>query len=243
MLPLIKSLENPTRVFAKKIYPMIFATQVFLGCARADEGQTVTRADVGFVDINKDKPQVTDICWMDLKIGEAAADTKRIEVSLYGQVAPKTVENFRDLCSNRLPYGYRGSSIFRVISSFSVQGGNIGQPEGALPSALGKYGKSAINDGSGFSQENFRILHDHPEAGVVSMMKDLKKNGLQDSRFFVTLSPKADWADGKYVAFGRVTSGMDTIQALQIVPVQPPSNYPLSPITIVDSGIKGEAGN
>lgn len=157
-----------------------------------------------------------------------------------GDVVPRTVQNFKQLCSNAPGFGYRGSSIFRVLSELSVQGGNIGQPADAPPSQLSRYGRAAIaeeaSDAKGFPQENFRILHDHPSAGVVSMMKDIK-TGLQDSRFFITLAPSASWADGKYVAFGRVTNGMDAVQALQIVPVQTPSNHPLSPISIADSGL------
>lgn len=86
-----------------------------------------------------------------------------------------------------------------------------------------------------FPAENFRILHSYKDAGIVSMMKDVK-TGLQDSRFFITLEPYASWADNKYVAFGKVLKGMDLIRGLAIIPVEPPSNYPKMSIKIVDSG-------
>lgn len=151
-----------------------------------------------------------------------------------GGVVPKTVSNFKALCKGEPGYGYKGSDIFRVISSFSIQGGNIGQPSDALPSQWAKFGKSA--DGEAFSAENFRIQHSFKDSGVVSMMKDMMNKGKQDSRFFVTVSPNAEWADDKYVAFGRVTKGMDLINAMQIVQVKAPTNYPLTRIQIVDSG-------
>ena len=69
------------------------------------------------------------------------------------------------------------------------------------------------------------------------MMKDIKNKNYQDSRFFITTSPYASWADEKYVAFGRVTKGMDFVRGLTILDVQPPSNFPISPVKIVDSGV------
>mmetsp|Transcript_28465 Transcript_28465/g.40536 ORF Transcript_28465/g.40536 Transcript_28465/m.40536 type:complete len:97 (-) Transcript_28465:1212-1502(-) len=80
------------------------------------------------------------------------------------------------------------------------------------------------------------------DAGVVSMMKELRpisgggKEWLQDSRFFVTLRPWAAWADQRYSAFGRVTRGLEVLETMQLLPVQPPANYPLMPVRIVDSG-------
>lgn len=125
-----------------------------------------------------------------------------------------------------------------------MQAGNVGCPANAPPSRVGRYGRVSqglqqdLGQGvNGFPPENFRILHGYREAGVVSMMKDNTNKGLQDSRFFVTLKPDASWADGKYVAFGRVSKGLELIQAMAVVPVEPPANYPLSRIRIVDCGV------
>ncbi|KAJ1441512.1 hypothetical protein B484DRAFT_442761 [Ochromonadaceae sp. CCMP2298] len=69
---------------------------------------------------------------MDLRIGDNI-EAKLVEISLFGTVAPKAATNFKSLCTNELGYGYKGSDIFRVISTFSLQGGSIGQPLGAQP--------------------------------------------------------------------------------------------------------------
>jgi hypothetical protein len=68
-------------------------------------------------------------------------------------------------------------------------GGNIGQPDGTLPSQLSRYGKAGNpypqrvgSSGMSFSPDNFRILHSYREAGVVSMMRDIGRKGLLDSR-------------------------------------------------------------
>ena len=202
------------------------------------------------IDLNTSEPVITDVCWMDIQIGDAENAVKeRIEIGLYGEVCPQTVNNFKLLCANEAsslvsdskPYGYKGSELFRVISKFSVQGGNLNigmkPSDYGVASKKGRYGKSAINDGKGFLPENYRILHSYKDAGVVSMMKDITNKNLQDSRFFITFEPYASWADDKYVAFGRVTKGMPFIQSLQIVPVQSPANYPLSNLRITDCGV------
>ena len=138
-----------------------------------------------------------------------------------GNECPAAVSNFKSLCMNEGGYGYTGSSIFRVISQFSVQGtalnenmrciqcvattaltdticlssvcftagGNIGQPDNTLPSQLSRYGRAgdpypsqANTRGRSFLPDNFRILHSYRDAGVVSMMRDITKKGLLDSR-------------------------------------------------------------
>lgn len=192
-----------------------------------------TTDDVGFINLNETEPVVTDVAYMDIQIGNL--EPKRIEIDLYGTVAPQTVSNFKDLClGTKDGIGYKGSEIFRVISSFSIQGGNIGSPSDSPRSRIGRYGKAASEP---FAPENFRILHDSPSGGVVSMMKDLTNKGKQDSRFFITTSPSASWADSKYSAFGKVSKGLDYIISMQVLPTVPPSNYPETPIKILNAGI------
>lgn len=82
----IRLLEKSTKMLAKHIFPMAITLVAFSGCVNAEEKTLVTRADVGFVDIDKDHPRVTDICWMDLRVGSADTDAKRIEISLYGNI-------------------------------------------------------------------------------------------------------------------------------------------------------------
>lgn len=186
------------------------------------------------VDLNASEPAVTDRCWLDVRVGEGAA--RRLELGLYGGVVPRTAANFRALSMNEGEggRGYRGSSFFRVISTFSAQGGNIGPADAR--SRAGRVGSAA--SGESFPPENFRIGHDYAGAGVLSMMREVggARLGLQDSRFFLTLSPLASWADGKYVAFGRVLEGAQLLQDLAALEMQPPANYPITPVAIVDSG-------
>ena len=190
----------------------------------------ITRADVGPINLNIEEPPITDVCWLDFQL-EGTDTPRRVEISLYGTVVPTTVSNFKALAKN----GYTGSEVFRIISEFSVQAGNIGISDDTPSSRRGRFGMAA--DNKPFAPENFRILHNVKDAGVVSMMKDNLNGGLQDSRFFITLKDDASWADDKYTAFGRVTKGMDFIQSLIAVPVDPPANYHQSSIKIVVSGV------
>ena len=207
------------------------ATAALAKAARAEE-QVLTRNDVGFINLNETMPEITDVCWLDISIGDTLPS--RVEISLFGGVTPKAAENFKALAQGKPGYGYKGSDIFRVVASFSVQGGNINWGD-VSQSQLGKEGKSAF--GVGFAAENFRILHSYKDAGVVSFMKDLKNKSLQDSRFFITTSPYASWADDRYCAFGYVSKGMDLVRGLSILPTTQPANYPNTRIRIVDSGV------
>lgn len=185
------------------------------------------------IDLNVKLPEITDVCWMDVSIDGKV--TERIEISLFGKQTPKTSANFKSLCNNENEIGYKGSSFFRVISKFSIQGGNIGAPDNSPLSKLGKYGISSFN--SSFPPENYSIKHDYKNAGVVSMMRDVMNKNQQDSRFFITLEDKASWADDKYVAFGIVTKGLDFIKNnIAVLPVVSPSNYPEKRVNIIASG-------
>jgi len=81
------------------------------------------------------------------------------------------------------------SIYLHIYLSCCNAGGNIGQPEDTLPSQLSKYGRAGnpfpqrvASRGVPFSPDNFRILHSYREAGVVSMMRDIGRKGLWDSR-------------------------------------------------------------
>ncbi|CAN6911124.1 unnamed protein product [Brassica oleracea] len=152
----------------------------------------------------------------------------RIVIGLYGTVVPKTVENFRALCtgekgksSSGKPLHYKGTPFHRIISGFVIQGGDIIHGDGK--------GSESIYGGT-FPDENFKIKHSH--AGVVAMANTgPDSNG---SQFFIT-TVKASWLEGEHVVFGKVIQGMDNVFAIE-GGAGTYSGKPRKKVVIADSG-------
>jgi peptidyl-prolyl cis-trans isomerase B (cyclophilin B) len=117
-----------------------------------------------------------------------------IEVELFDEDAPKTVENFRKLAGEGF---YEGVVFHRVIPDFMIQGGD--------PTGTG-------TGGPGYTFED--EFNDHKvERGALAMANaGPNTNG---SQFFIVTTPAAPWLDGKHTVFGRVTSGMDAVDSIE----------------------------
>jgi cyclophilin family peptidyl-prolyl cis-trans isomerase len=119
-----------------------------------------------------------------------------IEVELYDDDAPKTVENFRKLAGDGF---YDGIVFHRVIPDFMIQGGD--------PTGTGM-------GGPGYTFED--EFNDHKvERGALAMANaGPNTNG---SQFFIVTTPAAPWLDGKHTVFGRVIAGMEVVDAISEV--------------------------
>jgi peptidyl-prolyl cis-trans isomerase-like 1 len=120
-----------------------------------------------------------------------------IEIELFADKTPKTVENFVGLAEK----GYYNGVVFhRVIKKFMIQGGD--------PTGTGRGGASFW--GGKFEDEFVSELkHDIP--GMLSMANSgPNTNG---SQFFITLIA-TPWLDGKHTVFGKVINGMDVVYAI-----------------------------
>lgn len=184
-----------------------------------------------FSPVGEDDPVVT----MQTKMGD-------IVIRLFPEQAPKAVENF--ITHSKDGY-YDGLTFHRVISDFMIQGGD--------PNGNGSGGESIW--GGPFEDEfspelaNFR--------GALSMANSgPDTNG---SQFFIVQAKTVDeelieqmkqagfpeiiinkykevggtpWLDNKHTVFGQVIEGMDVVDKIASVEVNPTSSAPLQPVII-----------
>jgi peptidyl-prolyl cis-trans isomerase B (cyclophilin B) len=117
-----------------------------------------------------------------------------IELELFDEDAPKTVENFRKLADDGF---YDGVIFHRVIKDFMIQGGD--------PTGTG-------TGGPGYTFED--EFNDHKvERGALAMANaGPNTNG---SQFFIVTTGAAPWLDGKHTVFGKVTGGMDAVDSIE----------------------------
>ena len=146
-------------------------------------------------------------------------DKGTIKLDLYGNLAPKTVENFVSLAEDGF---YDGLIFHRVDSGFVIQGGD---PDGT---GYGGSGKAIIGE---FSVNGFDNPLSH-DRGVISMARRSDSYDSATSQFFICLSGDYKSAlDGQYASFGRVTEGMDVVDAIAAVSVNG-NDKPLSDVVI-----------
>jgi cyclophilin family peptidyl-prolyl cis-trans isomerase len=117
-----------------------------------------------------------------------------IELELFDEEAPKTVDNFLKLSRD----GYYDGLIFhRVIKDFMIQGG--------CPLGTG-------TGGPGYEFEDEINEHKVVRGALAMANAGPNTNG---SQFFIVTIDAAPWLDGKHTVFGRVTAGMDAVDAIE----------------------------
>nr|CAD7590541.1 unnamed protein product [Timema genevievae] len=151
----------------------------------------------------------------------------RIVLELFKDVAPKTVENFRCLCTGEKgvrPSGkrlhYKHTIFHKAVSQFIIQGGDVTNFDGSGGESI--YGEK-------FDDETFIIKHDKP--GVLSMANGGPNTN--SSQFFITTVP-CPHLDNINVAFGEVRAGFQVVT--EVSGVQTEKDRPILPCVVEDCG-------
>ncbi len=122
-----------------------------------------------------------------------------IALELDADVAPITVENFANLVNEGF---YNGLTFHRIISGFMIQGGD--------PLGNGTGGSSKTIKGE-FASNGVKNSISHVR-GTISMARSSMPNSAS-SQFFI-VHQDSTFLDGKYAAFGTVTSGMEVVDKI-----------------------------
>ena len=129
-------------------------------------------------------------------------DGSVMKAELYPEIAPNTVNNYISLVKKGF---YDGLIFHRVISGFMIQGGD---PEGTGMGGPGYHIKGE------FANNGFKNDLKHT-VGVLSMARAYMPNSA-GSQFFI-MHKDSPFLDGEYAAFGKVTEGIDVINAIASV--------------------------
>ena len=120
-----------------------------------------------------------------------------VDVELFDEDAPKTVDNFVSLARKGF---YDGVTFHRVIPDFMIQGGD--------PTGTG-------SGGPGYQFEDEENEHRIARGALAMANAGPNTNG---SQFFIVTAEACPWLDGKHTVFGRVTSGMDVVDRISELP-------------------------
>ncbi|MEJ7568348.1 MAG: peptidylprolyl isomerase [Gaiellaceae bacterium] len=116
-----------------------------------------------------------------------------VELELFPNEAPKTVENFTKLAQDGF---YDGLKFHRVIPDFMIQGG--------CPQGTG-------TGGPGYQFEDEFNEHKVVKGALAMANSGPNTNG---SQFFIVTAEATPWLDGKHTVFGKVTSGQDVVDRI-----------------------------
>lgn len=159
------------------------------------------------------------------KVQIEMADGKIINIDLYEEIAPITVENFLSYVDDKF---YDGLCFHRVIDGFMIQGGGFEWKDGLVH----KNGKAPIKGEFKINGVENDISH---LPGVISMARTMFKDSAT-SQFFICVDD-ATFLDGQYAGFGKVSDEESLANAIAIGKVKTTSwsgygDVPVSPVVI-----------
>lgn len=140
-----------------------------------------------------------------------------IEMELYADKAPKTVENFLELARRGF---YDNTKFHRVIKDFMIQGGD-------------PYTKGEDKGAYGTGGPGYKFADEPNDLPMVRGMLAMANSGpnTNGSQFFIVTAVETPWLTGKHTVFGKVISGMETVDKIESSKVNE-NDLPLTPVVI-----------
>lgn len=228
-------IEYFLRVFKRKIYFIPFLILGVIIVVIITTGNSRNRADENISgystnDINQlpsepipqsPKPSMTDIQnqTVTMKTNKGA-----ITIELFNSTTPKTAENFSKLAKDGF---YDGTKFHRVIEGFMIQGGDPLSKDDAMQDRWG-------TGGPGYKFADEIAATNKNNRGTISMANaGPNTNG---SQFFINLVDN-NFLDTKHTVFGRVTAGMDVVDAIAASKTTP-NDRPIEAVVIQKIEVK-----
>ena len=124
-----------------------------------------------------------------------------IELTLYPEKAPKTVENFVKLAGSGF---YENTKFHRVIKGFMIQGGD-------------PYTKGEDTSVYGTGGPGYKFADEPNDLPMVAGMIAMANSGrdTNGSQFFIITASSTPWLVGHHTVFGKVTAGMDVVTKIE----------------------------
>jgi cyclophilin family peptidyl-prolyl cis-trans isomerase len=145
-----------------------------------------------------------------MSVAKMATSEGEIVLELFDDDAPNTVENFRKLADDGF---YDGLTFHRVIRGFMLQAG--------CPQGTG-------TGGPGYTFDDEFNEHRVVRGALAMANAGPNTNG---SQFFIVTADECAWLDGKHTVFGRVSEGMDVVDAIESIATDG-RDRPKSPVGI-----------
>ena len=204
------------RVIITSFFTILFTSAVLGQTASPTPGKANARPTPKPEPAKAEPFDKTDVKTMAAQCVTLDTEAGSIVMEMYPESAPESVRNFLNLAAT----GALDTTTFtRVVPGFVIQGGDLYSREGKMTYALGTRSRKTVAD------EPNKILH---ERGVVSMARSDEPNSAT-TNFFILVS-SGHHLDGSFAAFGRVTKGMDVVDAINKMPVE--AEKPVKPMRI-----------
>ena len=200
----MKKIINPTAIFYIIIIVII---TLLIGVASSSEKGATKNSAVKIIKINNQNKQMITL---ETSLGN-------IDLELYPDAAPKTVENFIKLAKAGF---YDNTKFHRVIKGFMIQGGD-------------PYTKGDDTSVYGTGGPGYKFADEPNDLPMVSGMIAMANSGpnTNGSQFFIITAAETPWLTGKHTVFGKVIAGMDVVSKIENFKTNQ-NDLPITPVVV-----------